>query len=54
MMVVINVDSRCALTAPSMTSMPLLGEILLVNFISSFGCPFPLICKREDDTVLIN
>jgi hypothetical protein len=54
MMVVNHTDSRCALTAPSMTGMPLLSETLLVNFIFSIDCAFSLLCKRQDNIALIN
>jgi hypothetical protein len=40
MMVVIHTDSRCAMTAPSMTSISSLSETLLVNFIFSLDCVF--------------
>jgi len=52
MMVVIHTDSRCAMTAPSMTCMSSLSETLLVNFIFSLDCAFSLIRKRQDDIVL--
>jgi len=52
MMVVIHTDSRCAMTAPSMTCMSSLRETLLVNFIFSLDCAFSLIRKRQDDIVL--
>jgi hypothetical protein len=54
MMVVIHTDSRCAMTAPSMTCMSLLSETLLVNFIFSLDCVFSLIHKRQDHIVLIS
>jgi hypothetical protein len=54
MMVVIHTDSRCAMTAPSMTRMSSLSETLLVNFILSLNCAFSLIHKRQDDIALIN
>jgi hypothetical protein len=54
MMVVIYTDSRCAMTAPSMTCMSSLSETLLVNFIFSLDCAFSLIRKRRDDIVLIS
>jgi hypothetical protein len=54
MMVVIHPDSRRAMTAPSMTRMSSLSETLLVNFIFSLDCAFSLICKRQDDIVLIS
>ena len=54
MMVVIHTDSRCAMTAPSMTCMSSLSETLLVNFIFSLDCAFSLIRKRQDDIVLIS
>jgi len=49
MMVVIPTDSRCALTAPSMTHMPSLTNILLVNFVFNIDCAFSLTGKRHDD-----
>jgi hypothetical protein len=52
MMVVIHTDSRCAMTAPSMTHMSSQRETLLVNFIFSLDCTFSLIRKRQDDIVL--
>jgi len=54
MMVVIHTHSCCALIAPSMTHMPSLTHILLVNFVSNLDCAFLLICKRQDDIRLIN
>jgi len=54
MMVVIHTDSRCAITAPSMTPMSSLSETLGVNFIFSLDCAFSLIRKRQDDIVLIS
>jgi len=54
MMVVIHTDSRRALTAPSMTGMPALTQILLPNFVSNLHCLFSLICKRQDDIMLIH
>ena len=54
MMVIIHTDSRCAMTAPSMACMSSLSETLLVNFIFSLDCAFSLICKRQDDIVLIS
>jgi hypothetical protein len=48
MIVVIHTDSRCAMTAPSMTRMSSLSETLLVNFIFSLDCVFSLIRKRQD------
>jgi len=54
MMVVIHTDSHCALTAPSMTGMPSLTQILLVNYVSNSHCALSLICKRQDDIRLIN
>jgi len=53
-MVVIHTDSRCAMTAPSMSSMSSLSEPVLVNFIFSLDCAFSLIRKRKDDIVLIS
>jgi len=53
-MVVIHTDSRCAITAPSMTRMSSLAETLLVNFIFSLDCALSLIRKRQDDIVLIS
>ena len=53
-MVFIHTDSRCAMTAPSMTRMSSLSETLLVNFIFSLDCALSLICKRQDDIVLIS
>jgi hypothetical protein len=52
--VVIHQDLRCVLTAPSMTRMPSLTDTLLVNFIISLDCTFPLSCERQDDIRLIN
>jgi len=54
MMVVIHTDSRCALTAHSMTHVPSLTQILLANFVSNLDREFSLICKRQDDISLIN
>jgi hypothetical protein len=54
MMVVIHTDSRCAMTAPSMTCMSSLSETLLGNVIFSLDCAFSLIRKRQDDIVLIS
>ena len=54
MMVVIHTDSRFAMTAPSMTCMSSLREILLVNFMFCLDCVFSLIRKRQDDIVLIS
>ena len=54
MMVVIYTDSRCAITAPSMTCKSSLSETLLVNFIFGLYCVFSLIHKRQDDIVLIS
>jgi len=54
MMVVIHTDSRRALTTPSMTGMPSLTQILLVNYVSNLDCALSLICKRQDDIRLIN
>jgi len=54
MMVVIPTNSRCALTIPSMTRMPLLINILLVNFVFNIDCAFSLRCRRNDDIMLIN
>jgi len=53
-MVVIHTDSHCAMTAPSMTRMSSLSETLLVNFIFILDCALSLICKRQDDIVLIS
>jgi len=53
-MVVIHTDSRCAITASSMTRMSSLSETLLVNFIFGLDCAFSLIRKRQDDIVLIS
>jgi len=54
MVVGIHTDSRCALTAPSLTGTPSLTQMLLVNFVSNVDCAFSLICKRQDDIGLIN
>jgi len=54
MMVVIHTDSRCALTAPSMTGTPSLTEIVLVNFVTNLDCALSIICKRQDNIRLIN
>jgi hypothetical protein len=54
MLVVIHTDLRCAMTAPSMTCIPLLSETLLVNFIFILDCVFSLIRKRQDDIALIS
>ena len=54
MMVGIHSDSRCALTAPSLTGTPSLTHILLVNFVSNSNWAISLICKRQDDIGLIN
>jgi hypothetical protein len=54
MMVVIHTDLRWALTAPSMTRMPSLSEILFVNFISSLYCALSLIYNWLDDIRVIN
>jgi hypothetical protein len=54
MMVVIPPDSGCASTAPSMTSMPSLTDILLVHIAFNIDCVFALTCKRHDDIMLID
>jgi hypothetical protein len=54
MMVVIPTDLRCALTTPSMTRMPSLTDILLVNFVFNIDCAFSLTYKRHDDIMLID
>jgi hypothetical protein len=54
MMVVIDTDSHCAMTAPSMTCMSSLSKTLLVNFIFCLDCTVSLIRKRQDDIVLIS
>jgi hypothetical protein len=54
MMVVSRTDSRCALTAPSITCIPSLTQILLVHFASNVYCAFLLIRKRPDNLTLIN
>jgi len=53
MMVVIHTDSHCALTAPLMTAMPTLTQILLVHFVAYLHCALSLLCKRQDDIPLI-
>jgi hypothetical protein len=52
-MVVIHTDSHTALTAPSMTGMLSLSQILLVNCVSDLHCVFSLVCERQDDIMLI-
>jgi hypothetical protein len=54
MMVVIHTDSRCAMTAPSLTRISSLSEALLVNFMFSLDCAFSHIRKRQDDIVFIS
>jgi len=54
MVVGIHTDLRCALTAPSLTDMASLTQILLVHFVSNSDCVYSLICKRQDDIRLIN
>jgi len=54
MIVVIHTDSRCVLTASSLTHMPSLSETLLVNFILSLDCAFSLIFKKYDVITLVN
>jgi hypothetical protein len=54
MMVVIHTDSRCTMTAPSMTCMSSLSETLWVNVIFRLDCAFSLIRKRQDDILLIS
>jgi hypothetical protein len=54
MMVVIHTDSRCAMTAPSMTRMSSLCATLLVNFFFGLDWVFSLIPNRQDDIVLIS
>jgi hypothetical protein len=54
MMVVIQTDSGCAITAASITRIPSLSETLFVNLILSLDCTFSLNCKRRDANVLIN
>jgi len=46
MMVVIQTDSDCALTAPSKTRMTSLTHILLVNFVTYWVRAFPLLRNR--------
>jgi len=53
MMVVMHTDLCRALTTPSMTCMPALTQILLVNFVSNLNYVFSLICKRQDN-IMIN
>jgi len=53
-MVVIHTDSRCAMTAPSMTGMLSLSETFLVNFIFSLDWALSLIRKRQDNIVSIS
>ena len=47
-------DLHCALTASSMTRMPSLTQILLVNFVYSLDYAFSRICKRQGYIRLIN
>jgi hypothetical protein len=54
MMVVIPTDSRCVLTTPSMTRMPSLTNILLVNFVFNIDCVLSLNCRRHDDIMVID
>jgi hypothetical protein len=53
-MVVIPTDSRYALRIPSMTCMPSLTDILLLNLVFNIDCTFSLRCKRHDVIMLIN
>jgi len=53
MTVGIHTDSRCALTAPSLTGTPSLTQILFVNFVSNLDCALSLICNRQEDIRLI-
>jgi hypothetical protein len=53
-MVVIHTDSRSALTAPCMTGTLSLSQTLLVNSVSDLHCVFSLICKTQDDIMLID
>ena len=54
MMVVIPTDLGYALTIPSMTRMPSLTNILLVNFVFNIDCAFSLRCRRNDNIMLID
>jgi len=47
MMVVIDLGLSCALTAPSMSGVTLLTQILLVTFISSIVVAFSLRSNRQ-------
>ena len=53
MMVVIHPDSHCALTVPSITRMPSLGQILLVHCVCNLDCVFLIIRNRQDHITLI-
>jgi len=54
MMVVIQTDSHCALTTPSMTCMPSVTPILFQNSISNLHSPIPLVGNRQNDITMIN
>jgi hypothetical protein len=54
MLVVNPQDSRCALTAPAMTHMPSVTNMLLVNFVVNIDCGFSLTSKRHNDIVVID
>ena len=54
MMVVIHTDLCYALTAPSMTWMTLLSQILLLHFVSNLHCAFSLSHARQVDISQIN
>jgi hypothetical protein len=54
MMVVSPTDSRGVWTAPAMTRMPSVTNILLLNFVFNFNPAFELTGKRCNDIMLID
>ena len=54
MTVVIDKDSHCALTAPSITRMTSLTQIALGNFVSNLFFAFLLNRNRQDDINLFH
>jgi len=54
MTVVIHTDSYYALTAPSMTRMTSVTQILLVNSVSNLVVAFSLTCNRQYDIKLFD
>jgi len=54
MTVVIHTDSHYTLTAPSMTRITSVTQILLVNSVCDLVFVFSLNCNRQDDIKLID